>query len=327
MTKVLITGAGGYIGSNVAEYFAKHGYEITGMVHHKVVPRFSELNAQSVTADLSDFHSLDRVFEGREYDYVIHIAARASDVGRRELFRIQNFEATKYLATLSINHGVKRFVYMSTSDVYGLRDFHGETENELSRSADLKNYYPLYKAYSEEWIEQNIPSNRWSFVRPFVAWGNGDTSITPRIVGFLKTSPFAVHFGKWRGKNRCALAHVQNISAATHAAMILPEMAGSAVHVLDPEFTSWSDYYRMIHDRFLSEKPFRELTLPVWAIRPWAKAVSFFSTIFGCYVPFTDPSDYALDTMLRNIDVSSEKMCRIIEAIGESVLHTQDGDF
>lgn len=327
MTKVLITGAGGYIGSNVAEYFVQHGFEVTGMVHRKIVPRFAETQAEAIHADLCDFSSLDRLFENHDYEYVIHIAARASDVGRREWFRIQNFEAAKYLATLSMKHDVKRFVYMSTSDVYGLRDFHGETEEELSRGTDIRNYYPLFKVYTEEWIEKNLPTGRWAFVRPFIAWGNGDTSITPRVIGFLKTSPYAFHFGKWKGKNRCALAHVRNISAATHAAMLLPEMAGGAVHVLDPEFTSWSDYYRMIHDRFLPEKPYREMSLPTWTIRPWAKVISAVSTLLGLYVPFSDPSDYALDTMIRNIDVSSEKMCRLIEAVGESVLHTPDGEF
>lgn len=327
MTNVLITGAGGYIGSNVAEYFVNHGFNVTGMVRNKIVERFSRLNVASIQADLYDFSTLPRLFDGRQYDYVIHIGARASDVGRKELFRIANFEAVKHLANLSMQNGVKRFVFLSTSDVYGLRDFHGETEEQVSRAKSSWNYYPHYKILSEEWIESNIPPQRYALVRPFVVWGNDDTSITPRAVDFLKSWPFIVYAGKWRGQNRCALAHVRNVAASLHAAAVLPEMGGSAVHVLDPEHTTWAQYYRMVRDHFLPGKTIREITLPVWTLRPIGKISSMLSTFFNCYVPLFDPSEYALETIIYDTDFSSEKMCRIIEAVGEKVTHTYEGAF
>ncbi|MBE6425175.1 MAG: NAD(P)-dependent oxidoreductase [Planctomycetaceae bacterium] len=79
MKKVLITGAGGYIGSNAAEYFVSRGFHVTGMIRKNGEERFSRLGVPSIRADLCDFESLDRLFEGLTYDYVIHIAARASD--------------------------------------------------------------------------------------------------------------------------------------------------------------------------------------------------------------------------------------------------------
>ena len=36
MKKVLITGAGGYIGSNAAEYFVSRGFHVTGMIRRNV---------------------------------------------------------------------------------------------------------------------------------------------------------------------------------------------------------------------------------------------------------------------------------------------------
>ena len=138
--KVLITGAGGYIGSNAAEFFVKQGCTVTGMVRERVAERFAQSGATAVKADLCDFASLDKLFEQR-FDYVIHIAARASDVGRDEWFRTPNFEAVKHLAELSMKHSVKRFVYLSTADVYGLHDFHGETEEELTFDHAVSNPY------------------------------------------------------------------------------------------------------------------------------------------------------------------------------------------
>ena len=40
MTRILITGAGGYIGSNAAEYFTRRGFAVTGMIREHVAPRF-----------------------------------------------------------------------------------------------------------------------------------------------------------------------------------------------------------------------------------------------------------------------------------------------
>jgi nucleoside-diphosphate-sugar epimerase len=92
MERILITGAGGYIGSNAAEYFVKQGYDVTGMVHNRIAPRFAQCGAKAIHADLNELDSLDALF-ANDYDYVLHVAARASDVGRDELFRIPNHEA------------------------------------------------------------------------------------------------------------------------------------------------------------------------------------------------------------------------------------------
>lgn len=327
MAKVLVTGAGGYIGSNVAECFVRQGFDVTGMVRNRIADRYRALGIDTIRAELYDFSTLDRLFENRQYDYVIHVAARASDVGRRELFRIANFEAVKYLVQKSLDHAVKRFVYLSTSDVYGLRDFQGETEDQLPLDESVRNYYPLYKVKTELWLRENVPPERYSCVRPCVVWGNGDTSITPRAVGFLKSSPCVIHFGKWHGQNRCALAHVENVSATLLAAATIPELGGQGVHVLDPERTSWSGFYRMLHDEFLPNKSFREISVPAWSIRPLAKLSSGLSTLFNRYAPVFDPSDYALDTVIYSIDLSSDKMVRVIEQAGQRVVHTQDGTF
>ncbi len=312
MMKILVTGAGGYIGSNAAEYFVKQGFSVTGMIRNRAAERFRNSGADAVRADLCDSGSLDRLFEAGKYDYVLHIAARASDVGADSLFRIPNFEAPKHLAELCMKHGVKRFVYLSTSDVYGLHDFHGETEDELPFDHAVKNPYPKYKIMTEEWLRANLPAEGFSCVRPCVVYGNGDTTITPRTVAFLKHSPAVVHFGKWRGKNRWPLAHAENVCRTLHAAMILPEAAGQGVTVLDPAFTTLSRYYRMIAEQYLPGKTIRELSLPVWAVLPLA----WISSTFSRNAPLFDPTLYALDTITHNLDFSCGRMLRWMRSAG-----------
>ena len=105
METVLITGAGGYIGSNAAEYFAKAGYRVVGTVRNRVAERLTRLGIKTIKIDLADAANLPRFFE-EKIDYVVHVATRASDVGRDEWFREANYEAVKSLASAAMEHGV-----------------------------------------------------------------------------------------------------------------------------------------------------------------------------------------------------------------------------
>ena len=321
MAKVLITGAGGYIGSNAAVYFLRRGFEVVGMVHRTVAERFRACGAPAQMADLMDAESLRGLFRER-FDYVLHIAARASDVGRDEWFRRANYEAVQVLASEALAHGVRRFVYLSTADVYGLHDFHGEGEEELSFDLSVANPYPKYKIRSEQWLAANLPPERFSCVRPCVVFGNGDTTITPRTIAFLRKSPVLCHFGKWCGRNRWPLAHVENVCRALEAAMTLPEASGQGVTVLDSRRTTLSEYYHALARRHLPGRRLRECALPVALIWPLA----WLSTALSRTRPLFDPTLYALDTITHNLDFSNARMRRWLEFAGLEEYRTDDPD-
>ncbi|MCR5414970.1 MAG: NAD(P)-dependent oxidoreductase [Kiritimatiellae bacterium] len=310
---ILVTGAGGYIGSNAAEYFVKKGYRVAGTVHRHVAERFAKLGARTIRADLTEAQSIPLLFRER-IDYVVHIAARASDVGRDEWFREANYESVKRFASAAMEHGVKRFVYLSTSDVYGLHDFHGEGEDDLRFDETASNPYPKYKILSEKWLAENLPPERFSCVRPCVVYGRGDTSITPRTIAYLKNAPVVFHFGKWSGRNRWPLAHVENVCRVLHAAMLVPEAGGKGVTVLDSKRTTLGEYYREIADEFLGGKRLREATIPMWTIRPVAWLSSFLSR--NRDHPLFDPTLYALDTVAHNLDFSNRRMLSWLAAAG-----------
>ena len=149
---------------------------------------------------------------------------------------------------------VGRFVFVSTTDVYGMRDFHGETEDDLDYDPRPRNPYPKYKILSEKWIAANLPKDRYSIVRPAAVWGDDDPSMTKRVRDFLGWSPYIVHFGKWKGRNRWPKVHVDTVAKANYLAATLPEAAGEAFHVLDEEWTSVDEFYRFVAERFFPEQ-------------------------------------------------------------------------
>ena len=306
METVLITGAGGYIGSNAAEYFAQAGYRVVGTVRRMVAARFTQLGVTTLSADLTDAAVLPRLFAERP-DYIVHIAGRASDVGRDEWFREANYEAVKRLAEAALAHGVKRFVFLSTADVYGLHDFAGEGEDDLPFDEQATNPYPKYKIRAEKWLAANLPRARFSCVRPGIVYGRGDTTITPRTIAYLKHMPLVFYFGKWRGRNRWPLAHVENVCRTLHAAMVLPEAGGCGVTVLDSRRTTLRDYYHEIARTFLDGKRLRECTVPMALARPIAALSTALSR--NRPRPLFDPTLYALDTVTHNLDFSNRRMC------------------
>ena len=63
METVLVTGAGGYIGSNAAEYFVNAGYRVIGTVRNRIAERLTRLGIKTISIDLSDATNLPRLFE------------------------------------------------------------------------------------------------------------------------------------------------------------------------------------------------------------------------------------------------------------------------
>ena len=188
------------------------------------------------------------------------------------------------------------------------------SSNELSFDEAVTNPYPKYKILSEKWLAANLPRERFSCVRPCVVYGRGDTTITPRTVAYLKNSPLVFHFGKWRGRNRWPLAHVENVCRTLHAAMVLPEAGGEGVTVLDSKRTTLSEYYHELAAEFLPGKRLRECCLPMWAIRP----VAWLSTALSRTrnEPLFDPTLYALDTVAHNLDFSNARMLDWLAKMG-----------
>lgn len=311
METILLTGAGGYVGSNAAEYFVRKGFHVIGTVRRRVADRLRTSGAEIRTADLTDAQAAASLFDS-PVDYVVHVAARASDVGRDAWFRQTNYDAVRRLAELSMQRGIRRFVYLSTSDVYGLHDFNGESETELAFDEKAKNPYPKYKALSEKWLADKLPSECFSCVRPCVIYGRGDTSITPRTVAYLRNSPFVFHFGPWKGRNRWPLAHIVNVCQALHAAMLLPEAGGRGVTVLDSRRVTMSDYYRELAAELLPGKRLREVSLPMAVIRP----IAALSSALSRREPLFDPTVYALDTISHNLDFSNRRMLSWFSKMG-----------
>lgn len=124
--RVLISGAGGSIGSEVCRQVARFNPEHLYIMDHDENGIFEveqELKGRHITnctpvvADLRDPNKLNRVFETCQPDVVFHAAAH-KHVPMMELYPEEavktNIVGTRNIATCAVNHGVEKFVLIST---------------------------------------------------------------------------------------------------------------------------------------------------------------------------------------------------------------------
>lgn len=123
MTKVLITGATGFIGRAVADAASRRGMELRLLIRsEKYIDQVKHLKYERVDGDLTDFESLKKACNG--VDAVFHVAAVYSmwTRGRERdaMFKI-NIDGTRNIIQAALDSGVSKIVYTSSVAAIGHR--------------------------------------------------------------------------------------------------------------------------------------------------------------------------------------------------------------
>lgn len=169
-TKILVTGASGFVGSSFCLQFANRGdVEILGLGR-----RETDLPAY-VRADLTRPLDLDW-----QPDVVIHAAARSSPWGSLREFRKQNVEATRNVVDFCRARAVRKLVYVSSSSVFYQERDQLEMTEESTIGPDFVNHYARTKFEGEQ-IVRTFPGD-WAILRPRAVFGPRDTVLFPRIL-------------------------------------------------------------------------------------------------------------------------------------------------
>lgn len=154
MKNIFITGGAGYVGSVLVPKLLDKGYKVTVldlMIYgEEVLPEHENLNA--VKGDIRDQELLKKLIPG--HDAVIHLACISNDPSfelNPELGKSINLDPFEPMVQIAKESGVKRFIYASSSSVYGIKDEPNVTEDmELEPLTD----YSKFKAACEKILKK-----------------------------------------------------------------------------------------------------------------------------------------------------------------------------
>ncbi|MBP5321950.1 MAG: hypothetical protein J6334_13315, partial [Kiritimatiellae bacterium] len=136
---------------------------------------------------------------------------------------------------------------------------------------------------------------------------------------FLRSSPFIVHFGPWRGKNRWPLTDVRLVAEAAFTAAVSSCWDGQGVTVVDPLRTTIDGWYRALAARHFPGRRYRTLCLPRWAGYAMGVCSSGLSRLLRRTRPLFDPSFYAAHHVASNLDFSDARLRAGLAGISRGV--------
>ncbi len=159
--KIFITGGAGYVGAVLTPYLLEKGYEVTvlDLMIYGVDVLPSHKNLKILKGDIRDTDLLDK--ELPTHDVVIHLACISNDPSfelNPELGKSINLDAFAPLVKISKKNKIKRFIYASSSSVYGIKEEPNVNENmKLEPLTDYSKFKAecekiLFKSLSKDFI-------------------------------------------------------------------------------------------------------------------------------------------------------------------------------
>ncbi|MGX1024548.1 SDR family oxidoreductase [Psychroflexus sp. MBR-150] len=124
--KILVTGAAGFIGSNLCEFLLKNDIQVRGLDnfatgHHQNIKEIlDQKKFEFIEGDIRDFETCKSACQ--DIDFVLHQAALGSvprSIENPILTNKANIDGFLNMLVASKDNGVKRFVYAASSSTYG----------------------------------------------------------------------------------------------------------------------------------------------------------------------------------------------------------------
>jgi len=236
ITKILVTGAGGFIGGYTVRYLER----VTGV---PVIAGTRDGRAGSCQFDVQDVAGMTEALAG--VSTVVHCA-----VGNRAV----TVDGTRDLLRAAAKAGVRRVVHLSSMSVYGGAS--GRIMEDTPMVSSDEDNYAGWKSAAEQacLAETGVETVR---LRPTIVYGPGGRY----WLGHTAKRIVSGHWGLLgaAGDGTCNLVHVADVAGAIAAALSAPLAPGQAFNVNGPETTTWNGYFQALA-KAMGRPPLRTIT-------------------------------------------------------------------
>ena len=271
--RILLTGASGFIGTNLLEDLASKGYEVCNV--DCATPKIKGRNSVWKNVDITDFENFEKAVLDFQPDYLIHLAARtdldgksledyaANVVGVENLMKI--IHKLPYLKKVIITSS--KFV---TRNGYAIKD-------QFDYCPHTK--YGESKVETEKKVWSNKPQCDWCIIRPTSIWGPW-FGVPYRNFFDMVMRRMYFHIGHIK----CHKTYGYIGNAVYQIEQLLfnetPDENNKVFYIGDEsayEINEWAD-------EIAKELGFKVPTMPVWFVKCLAKFGDFVG-LFGIHFP------------------------------------------
>lgn len=261
--KVLIVGAGGFIGGFIAREALSRGYETWCAVRESTSRRYlTDPALNFIVLDYDDPEKLRKGLEGESWDYIIYNLGATKCVNFSDFNHINFTYLRNFCEALRANGQVpQRFIYMSSLSAIGP----GDEENYSPLRGDMipqpNTRYGLSKIKAETFLQTLPASFPWIILRPTGVYGPHEQDYLMMIKSIDSHFDFGVGFRR----QMLTFIYVEDLARA-----IFDALEKAPVHkkyiISEPRAYSQGEFRRIV-SRELGRKIVIPVRLPLWALK------------------------------------------------------------
>ncbi|MFH1460520.1 MAG: NAD-dependent epimerase/dehydratase family protein [Candidatus Omnitrophota bacterium] len=188
---ILITGATGFIGSNLVKVLARDDqYNIIAIVrpesNRNKIENLKKLNVRLAPGNFYDNDFLRNLFKSLSIDCIIHCAAlTGAGLGSEQEYKKINVLGTEFLLKNAFEHKVKKFIFCSSVGVWGT--IPKQVPATLQTPLNPDGYYHQSKANAEGKVLEYAAKGLNAFiVRPTIVYGPQDKGFAEKLAKMVE---------------------------------------------------------------------------------------------------------------------------------------------
>ncbi len=316
--KVFLTGASGYIGSNLSKKLISEGHELTLLVRDPgSVPSAIRSKAKIVRGDIFNIEKLKSGTEGCEWVFHLAAYARPTSVDKNLPYRT-NVEGTRNVFEASISSGVRKIVFTSTGGTMGSSQDGQPVNEETNKDPAYHTEYERTKREAEQLaISASSPSTGIVIVNPTRVFGPGKLSKSNAITRIMKL----YGMGLWRiipGDGN-AIGNYSFINDVVTGHILAAKYGtGGERYILGGENISFSELFEALGQAYARKR--KMIRMSAEKLKKVAQLSGTVASVFG-KPPVI--SEFWIEKYLQNWILSSDKamknLCYKITPFRESV--------
>jgi nucleoside-diphosphate-sugar epimerase len=269
----LVTGATGFIGKYVVEHLVAVGARVRATdLPQEDTSYFDNLGVEFVDADLTEPETLPALFDGG-VDRVFHLGAICNFSTPYERLYPINVLGVDRITRLALDTGVKKYIHVGSTSVYG--PYRGTPFTEGAPRNPQDNY-GRSKRDGEDIVWQRISEGLAATItRPCTVYGPGCTDGAGKVF----SRPTSITAIPGNGRQLLSNVRAEDVAAAVVHLSHLDEAVGKALNIADDSHPTVEEALAIAARTFGANPP--KLHLPIAVVKAFARVDGFVSKMRG----------------------------------------------